>query len=296
MPEIRSERTMVSDFFGYKLEFEGYDGGDLFGTIHILFMVGAFLFTGLVCVLTRKTPKRRVEIFLNVLLVVVPVLEAAKICWESYYDIHVYGGQFNFSGLLPLYPCSLFLYALPLAAWAKGKPKDFALSFLTTMGVFFGLTNFVYLNVLKIYPLFTYASMVSFNYHFLMVFTGIFLQATGYYRPRLYSVFKAEGLFALYALVPATVNYIGNRISPFEWFDYCFLYNGNSFPFLLSQVRQALGEDLRLVYTLLVIAGFTLPALVAFGVSQGIRGMAGIFGRKKQAHAVQKEKYMSKIR
>ena len=103
-----------------------------------------------------------------------------------------------------MYPCSLFLYALPLAAWAKGKPKDFALSFLTTMGVFFGLTNFVYLNVLKIYPLFTYASMVSFNYHFLMVFTGIFLQATGYYRPRLYSVFKAEGLFALYALVPAT--------------------------------------------------------------------------------------------
>ena len=65
---------------------------------------------------------------------------------------------------------------------------------------------------------------------------------------------------------------------------------------LLSQVRQALGEDLRSVYTLLVIAGFTLPALVAFGVSQGIRGMAGIFGRKKQAHAVQKEKYMSKIR
>ena len=86
-------------------------------------MVGAFLFTGLVCVLTRKTPKRRVEIFLKVLLVVVPVLEAAKICWESYYDIHVYGGQFNFSGLLPLYPCSLFLYALPLAARAKAENR-----------------------------------------------------------------------------------------------------------------------------------------------------------------------------
>ena len=78
VPEIRSERTMVSDFFGYKLEFEGYDGGDLFGTIHILFMVGAFLFTGLVCVLTRKTPERREGIFLKVLLVVVPVLGSGE--------------------------------------------------------------------------------------------------------------------------------------------------------------------------------------------------------------------------
>lgn len=262
-------------FFDYKANISGYYGQDMFSTAHIVFMISAFLLMAIVCFLTRHASKRAVDTYLKVLSVAVPIIETSKIVWESYYDIKVFGGQFNYSGLLPLYACSLFIYSLPLAAWTKGKVKECALSFLTTLGIFCGLTNFIYLNILSTYPLLTYASFISIYFHFAMVFTGIFLMTTGYYRPKLKSVLYSMILFSIYALIVSVVNYAGNAYFGSDSFDYGFLYSGKTSPILCHDLQAALGDKLRPLYTAIIIIGYTLPTAVVYGVEKMIFMLTG---------------------
>ncbi len=267
-------------FFDYKGDIEGYNGQDMFGPAHICGMVAAFALLIALCILCRRISVRRVDVILKVLSIVVVVTEIAKISWETYHDIKA-GGSFNFAGLLPVYVCSLFIYAMLMAAWTRGRVREAALSFLTTLGIFAGLTNFIYLNMLRLYPFFTYATFNSFIYHFLMVFVGIFLVSTGYYRPSLRSVGYSMAYFAVAAVVISAVNYGGNAYFEVDWFDYGFLWSGRSFPIpWLSSLCEALGPKLRPLYTVIATALYVLPTAAVWGI---IALCLKINGRKKAA-------------
>ncbi len=252
-------------FFDYKTAIKGYHGQDMFGTVHLCFTVLALAAIAVLCTLTRKIEHRRVERYLKVLSILIPLSEAVKIIWESSYDI-AENGSFNWPGLLPLYACSLFIYTLPLAAWTRGRVRECALSFLTTLGIFAGLTNFVYLNILNTYPFFTYATFVSIAFHFLMVFTGIFLVTTGCYRPKLSSLLYGGILFLLYAIPVSFANYFGNAYFRYDYFDYCFLYHGRSCPILLSSLAEAIGPQFRPLYTLIAALSYVIPAALVLGI------------------------------
>jgi hypothetical protein len=157
-------------------------------------------------VLLRKTKYNSVDRYLKIISIVVPIIETVKIVWESYWDIKQ-GHGFNFGGLLPLYTCSMFIYLLPLAAWTKGKIKELSLTLLTSLVIFSGLTNFVFLNILNTYPIFTYAAWISIYFHFLMTFTGIFFIITGYFRPKFKNLLPAFVIFLVFASIVIPVEY-----------------------------------------------------------------------------------------
>jgi len=271
-------------FFDYKENIDYESWSDLFSPAHLALMIGAFALLIALCIIFRHVSHKHVDTYLKILSILIPVLETTKIVWETYYDIK-YKGYFNLDGLLPLYTCSLFIYTLPFAAWAKGKVKECALGFITTLGIFAGLTNFVYLNILGTYPLFTYASINSFYYHFLMVFTGIFLVSTGYYRPFMKDSFKAFVPTLILSILVIPVNLImvkftspdGSYYSP----NYMMFMNGSGIGPLETIATFFRDHNIIILYAFIIMGVYYGLTVMFIGIYNLIDFIKSKFNKKE---------------
>lgn len=237
-------------FFTYKDNLSNYNANDYMGIGQFVFLALATLAIILVSIFLRKISHKKIDIFLKVLAIVIPVLEVTKIAVESYCDIQA-GHGFNFSGLLPLYTCSLFIYTLPVAAFAKGKARECCLAFLTTIGIFAGLTNFIMAPILQTYPFFNFHTFVSLNFHFWMVFIGIFLISTKYYVPKWIDILKGMIPLTILSVIAIPVNYALS--AHYGWgVDYMLYYCGNGAPVLPDIANKLASMNLRPIFTCLI--------------------------------------------
>ncbi len=272
---------MKYNFFDYKHFIEGYHGQDFWGTAHTVFMVLACLAIILVPIFLRKTKEKNVDLFLKVLSIVIPVLELVKITWETVWDLKVVG-SFNWGGLLPLYTCSMFIFVLPFAAWAKGKVKRAAVAWLSTIGIFAGLTNFFLPPILNTYPFWTLATFTSLNFHFWMVFTGVFLGVTGYYKAKWSDIITAWLPLAIFSVIVIPANYILQAQGHYP--DYMLYMHGNGAP-VLPQISQFfIDNGLQFIYTLIMVFGYMLIGAIFVAIYQGCYAL----GRKKYKFFSQK--------
>lgn len=257
------------NFFDYK-DFipNEYKQNVTWSLAHIIFIILAVTTIVLLCIFLRNVKSKKIDIYLKTLSIVMPILEVIKIVWESYWDIKM-GHGFNLTGLLPLYTCSMFIYVLPFAGWGKGRVKECALAFLTTIGVFAGATNFFIPPIFNDYPFFSYASFTSLNYHFLMVFTGIFLVTTRYYVPNLKSIIKEFVPVFAFSLIVIPVDYL-MFYNGYPWVDYMLYVHGYGAP-ILPQMSDWFGtHNLRFLYTMLVMLGYLLIGGLFTLIYQGV--------------------------
>ena len=154
---------MYYHFFDYKHNIVGF-GSDLFSAPHLAYIGLVFVISLLAPRLFGNVRREAVGRWLKIQAVITPVLELVKIGWESYYDITT-GRGFNAEGLMPLYTCSLLIYLLPLDAWGKGRGRECALAFLTTIGMLFGAIGVIYCNGLNFYPFWTFGAFYSLYFH-----------------------------------------------------------------------------------------------------------------------------------
>lgn len=243
---------MEYNFFDYKHFIKGYHGEDFFGPTHIVAMVILTILIVALLIIFRKAKTSSVDKYLKILSIIVPIIEIIKITWESYYDIKL-GYGFNWTGLLPLYTCSLFIYTLPLAAWTKGKVKDMAVCWLATIGIFGGLTNFYLTQILYTYPFWTYATFMSLYFHFMMVFTGLFIVVTRYKKFKFFDIIRAWIPLAIFSILVIPVCYVLKA-------DYMLYYYGNGAPVLPQISNFFASHNLRFIYTLIVLFGYMLIA------------------------------------
>ena len=240
---------MKYHYFDYKKNIAGYSGEDLFSIKHILVMAIMFCILIALCILFKKAKEKNITVFLKVLAVFLPILEISKITWETVWDLNT-GEGFDYAGLLPLYTCSVFMFVLPFAAFGKGRAKQLALSFITTIGIPAGLTNFVYFHILETYPIFTFPATHSLIFHFSMVFTGVFLIVTGYYRPTFKDLFCGMIPLWLFSLLVIPVNFIIYKYNP--WVDYMLYMRGAGMPFIGPLSEYFKSHGLLLIYSLLM--------------------------------------------
>ena len=250
------------DFFDYKGLIDGYNGEDYYGTAHLIFMVLATIAIIVICILCRNIKREKFDIYLKVLSIVVPILEVIKIVWESYWDIKT-GVGFNWIGILPLYTCSMFIYTVIIAAWGKGKIKEYAISWMATIGVFGGLTNFYITNILTLYPFFTFATFLSLQFHFLMVVTGLLIVISKYQKIEFIDGFKGFIPLAIFSVIVIPIDYAIKA-------DYMLYYYGLGAP-VLSDLAETLGDlGLRWVYTILMIFGYLGISYLFVSIYKGI--------------------------
>lgn len=271
------------NFFDYKDFIPSEDKQNVTWSIeHIIFIIVAITAIVLLCVFLKRIKSSKVEIYLKTIAIVIPILEVIKIVWESFWDIKM-GHGFNLTGLLPLYTCSMFMYVLPFAGFGKGKVKECALAFLTTISVFAGATNFFIPPIFNDYPCFSYASFISLNYHFLMVFTGVFLVATGYYTPNFKSIFKGFIPVLIFSIIVIPIDYImfynGN-----QWVDYMLYLHGYGAPILPQMSNWFGNHNLRFAYTIIIMVGYLLIGSLVTLIYQGIFKIFKISPQKRFLH------------
>lgn len=166
---------LITNFFTHKdfLPPASEIPGTLFTPLH--FIVSAIFLVG--CVLLAyyliKAKENTMKITMTVLWASVVVLEIIKIFWEMFA-----GKQFTFfyQGVLPLYPCSMYMFFFPLCLWSKGYVKHAACTYVCTLGLLGALINFFYpANILGSYSIISFSGILTLFNHGLMLSSAILL-------------------------------------------------------------------------------------------------------------------------
>ncbi len=250
---------LIKNFFTHKdfLPPAGEIPGTMFTPLHFGF---AALVAALIVFLVlwlRKKEERTLKTLFTVLWAALVVLEIAKIVWESTAGSEV---RFEYGGILPLYPCSIFLYAMPFAIFGKGLVRRSASGYVCTLALVGGLINFVYpATILGNYSCLSFAGFHTFFYHGVLVLTAALMLASGYhsYRgvTRFYELLLPSVPFLAVSVVASIVNFTLDT-------DYCFLRMRS---FIFAPFGEALGllavPVMYLAY-LLLHAAFYLPSYI----------------------------------
>ena len=202
--------TLFKNFFTHKdfLPPPEQWAGTLFTPLH--FVWSAIVLAAVIALaiwVSHKSETTIRRVFCAIWVVMV-VFEIAKIVWETYSGEQV---RFEWGGVLPLYPCSIFMYAMPLAVFGNKIVRYMGCGYVCTLGFLGGAINFLYpANVLGRYSCFSFAGFHTLFYHGAIVFCAIVMLRSGYHSFK--NVTKARSL--LLPAVPAlAVSLIANLVN-----------------------------------------------------------------------------------
>lgn len=182
--------------------------GTLFTPLHICFaavLLALIIFLGII--LSKKSEKF-IRCTFTVLWVMLVIFEITKIIWETVSGATV---NFEWGGVLPLYPCSILMYAMPLAIFGKGIVRYMGCGYVCSLGLLGGAINFIYpANILSNYSCISFAGFHTFIYHGAIVFCAFVMLKSGYH-----SLSRATKFYHL--LLPAVpalaVSLIANAVN-----------------------------------------------------------------------------------
>ena len=258
---------LIKNFFTHKDFLPSADKipGTMFTPLHFIFAaIMALIVIGGILVV-RRLPEAKIKIVFAVLWALVTVAEVAKLTWECF------GREFGFElgGSLPVYPCSIWMYAMPFVIWGKGRVREAACGYVCTLGLIGGLINFVYpATILGNYSAISFPGFQTFFYHGAMVFCAFVMMTSGYHR-----FDHAECIWDCFlSVVPAYIMSIfANTANIILGTDYMF-FRCNSF--FLAPIGAALPDALSFLLAYIVYTVFcSSPYLIVY------------FTKKKKAKA-----------
>lgn len=263
-------------YFDYKHNIEGYNGQDFDGSPKTWYMLFGITSVPIFAFLLRKVSKERITLVLKWLCLFLILWDVSKISWESWWDIHT-GRGFNVGGILPFDTCSLCTFILPVAAFGKGKVKEYALSWITVVGFIGGFASFVQLNAFKWYPVLTFGATYSMLYHYVMVFVSMWIVFSGYLLLRPKNILYAFATHMICSAVVITLDYV------FGW-DYMLYRTAGGVP-LIGDLHDKLAEKGVgfLTTGIMILIYFALIVLIA-GAFMIIQHFV-LKGRKSKAAA-----------
>ena len=149
-----------------------------FSPEHIIMSAISLLSVLVALLLTRRLGKEKILKIIKVFALSILALEVIKISFTlatgSIKDINSY---------VPLYFCSIAIYAGLLAGFARGWWRRTGEVFLATGGIVGGLCFILFpLTSINIYPAFHFITVYSFVLHAAMIYMGLLLLTSGYTR------------------------------------------------------------------------------------------------------------------
>ncbi|MCL2675173.1 MAG: YwaF family protein [Firmicutes bacterium] len=114
---------------------------------------------------------------------------------------------------LPFYLCSMFLWAIPVAVFAKGKFKGPARAFVVFYGLFSGFAPFLVPDMILGDPnawtpflAQTILPLRSFLYHGSLIFCAVYLGTAGWFKPDIKRCFYASAMMAAILVLTLLLN------------------------------------------------------------------------------------------
>ena len=173
-----------------------------FSPEHLILSALSVLSVAVLLRLTKKLSHKKVLRVVRSVTVALCALEIVKIIFtiktSSLKEVNSY---------VPLYFCSITLYAGLMASFAKGWWKRTGEVFLTTGGIVGGIVYLVYpLTSISIYPPFHFITVYSFILHAAMIYLGLLLLMSGYTKLKHQDIDHFFLIVSLVSVLAFTVN------------------------------------------------------------------------------------------
>ncbi len=153
--------------------------GTLFSPLQIAFSLAVAVLIGFAAVKCSKKPEAFQKKVYFVLWLLMALSEPAISLYDTFAGERVFA---DWASILPLWPCSIFLFAAPIAIFAKGNLRYAATGYICTLGLFGGAVNFVYpATYLARYSCISMAGFRTIFYHGAMVFVAVTMILSGYH-------------------------------------------------------------------------------------------------------------------
>lgn len=233
-----------------------YEACGLFGVEHLI------LFCLTVAVITISVKyikidgKEDIRKIIGRATIVIWILEIIKIV----FNLKI-GNKGNINTYVPLYYCSILLYAGILSSVCKGKMKRVGDVFIATGGIVGGASFLIYPSTsITVYPIFHFISLQSFIFHGIMVYLGIIINKYNYIEIEN----KDITYFASLILVICIVSYILNCI-----YDGNLMFISAGFPGTpIETIYRLSGKFFPIVMT---VGQMTLPFYVVLPIIRKLK-------------------------
>ena len=172
---------LIKNFFTHKFLLPPADSlpGTMFTPLHFAFSAVVLALIIWSALLLARKDEKKIRTVFTLIWITVTCLEVVKILWETYSGRTV---NLELGGILPLYPCSIFMYAMPLAIWGKGRVRYMGCGYVCTLGLLGGAVNFFYpANILSNYSCISFAGFHTFLYHGAIFFCALVMLKSGYH-------------------------------------------------------------------------------------------------------------------
>lgn len=172
---------LIKNFFTHKDFLPPADSlpGTMFTPLHFAFSAVVLALIIWSALLLARKDEKKIRTVFTLIWITVTCLEVVKILWETYSGRTV---NLELGGVLPLYPCSIFMYAMPLAIWGKGRVRYMGCGYVCTLGLLGGTVNFFYpANILSNYSCISFAGFHTFLYHGAIFFCALVMLKSGYH-------------------------------------------------------------------------------------------------------------------
>lgn len=166
-------------------------------------------------------------------------------------------GMKNVNNFLPLYYCSILLYAGLLSSFGKGKIKRMGDVFLATGGIIGGIVFLIFPTTsLLTYPVFHLVSFYSFIFHGIMVYLGLLVNITYYIELKSKDILNYVSIVGVICIIAYVVNQI---------FNSNLMFISKNFPAvsIIDALYKATGK---LFTPVMILAQCTLPFYVMYGI------------------------------
>ena len=179
-----------------------YEACGIFSVGHWMLVLVTFFCVCLAWKESRNKSKDEVLKIIRVLTVAVWLLELMKISFNlQYFKIY------NVKEWIPLYYCSILLYAGFLSSFTKGPFKRAGDAFLATGSIVGGLVFIIMPTTsLPTYPAFHFISFHSFFFHGTMVYLTLLVNSTRYVELNKKDIFYFAALVGVVCLAALYVN------------------------------------------------------------------------------------------
>lgn len=225
----------------------------IFSIKHFVLLAITFICIIIALKFTKNMEKSKIKKLIAIITIFLWILEIIKIG----FNLSI-GNASNPNTYIPLYFCSLILYAGLFSGFGKGKIKKIGDVFLSTGGIVAGVIFLVYpLTSLTTYPVFHFISIQSFVLHGLMVYIGLLILITNYVTLELKDIKYYAGLIIAISLIAYVFNLI---------FDSNLMFISKNYPgTYIETIYNITGVFFPVVMTL---AQAILPFYIIYGIKK----------------------------
>ena len=199
------------------------------------------------------------------------VYEVAVIAFDSLAGSSI---GLDWTESLPLYPCSLYLYAMPFAIWGRGSARWMGSSYVCTLGMVGGIINFIYPVQLLSYSFLSFRGLHTLLYHGNLIFTFLVMMESGYFSYRGITA----GRYLVYASVPTLMLSVPANLLNYSKIGSDYMYFTGAFP-LLSRLFP---HTPRLGITVFMYSLYIFIPMLFFIPSLGMNAMKEALVEAKQ--------------